>query len=108
MDRIDNSNLIKIGIVVDDIEAAASRYAQLFGLPTPSFSIPDPNSTVTHTPESYTWYRGDYVPARTKFANIQMGPVTVELLEPYDEASPWNEFRQKHGQGVHFITVTVN
>ncbi|REK54658.1 MAG: bleomycin resistance protein [Thermobacillus sp.] len=108
MDRIDNHNPVKIGIVVDDIEAAARKYAELFGIPMPKISVPDPDAPVTHTPDSYTLYRGEYVPARTKFANLQMGPVTVELLEPYDEPSPWNEFRQKHGQGVHFITFTVN
>ncbi|WP_019006601.1 VOC family protein [Cohnella laeviribosi] len=108
MRHIDNHNLVKIGIVVDDIEAAAKKYCELFGIPMPSFSIPDPDAPVAHTEDSYTWYRGENVPARTKFANLQMGPVTVELLEPYDEASPWNEFKQKHGQGVHFITFTVN
>jgi methylmalonyl-CoA/ethylmalonyl-CoA epimerase len=108
MEKIDNNNLVKIGLVVDDIEAAAKKFAELFGIPMPSFSIPDPNAEVTHTEHNYTWYRGENVPARTKFANLQMGPVTVELLEPYDEASPWNEFKQKHGQGVHFITFTVN
>jgi methylmalonyl-CoA/ethylmalonyl-CoA epimerase len=37
-----------------------------------------------------------------------MGPVTLELLEPLDEPSPWSEFKEKHGQGVHFITFTIN
>jgi methylmalonyl-CoA/ethylmalonyl-CoA epimerase len=43
-----------------------------------------------------------------KFAALKMGAVELELLELYDEPSPWNEFKQKHGTGVHFITYTID
>ncbi|MBW7458422.1 VOC family protein [Paenibacillus sepulcri] len=108
MEHIENNNLLKVGIVVDDIEKALKAYCGLFGLAMPEIQTPDPNSVQEHTDNSYTWYRGEYITARTKFANLQMGPVTVELMEPFDEPNPWNEFKQKHGPGVHFITFTVN
>jgi methylmalonyl-CoA/ethylmalonyl-CoA epimerase len=106
--QIDNNQLIKIGIVVDNIEDAAKHYSKLFGIEMPTIQIPDLNHTPEPTENSYTWQRGEMRPTRTKYANMQMGPVTVELLEPYDEPSPWNEFKKKHGQGVHFIAFTVN
>lgn len=109
MEHIENANLIKIGIVTDDIEETARRYCALFNLPMPQIQAPslsDPSSE--QTDDNYTWYRGSRRDTRTKFANLQMGPVTVELLEPLDEPSPWLEFKQKHGPGVHFIAFTVN
>ncbi|UPG63923.1 VOC family protein [Metabacillus endolithicus] len=108
MNNIDNSNLMKIGLVVDDIHAAAKNFSQLFGVEMPEIMLPPEEYTPDPTGETYTIFRGEHVPGRVKLANLQMGPVTVELLEPLDEASPYTEFKQKHGQGVQFITFTVN
>jgi methylmalonyl-CoA/ethylmalonyl-CoA epimerase len=107
MEHIDNRNLIKIGILVDDIEEAAKQYSMLFGMDMPAIRIPDLTRVPQHTESGYTWYRGKFIAGRVKLANMQMGPVTVELLEAYDEPGPWNEFKQQHAQGVHFITFTV-
>ena len=107
MEHIENRNLVKIGIVVEDIEAAARHYAELFGMDMPVIRVPDPAREPKHTDSSYTWYRGKFVPGRVKLANMQLGAVTVELLEACDEESPWNEFRREHAQGVHFITFNV-
>ncbi|MEK3911384.1 VOC family protein [Paenibacillus sp. FSL H7-0331] len=107
MEHIENHNLMKIGIVVDDIEEAARHYAELFGIEMPKIRVPDPDRVPQHTESGYTWYRGKFIRGQVKLANLQMGPVTVELLEAYDEPGPWNEFKQLQGQGVHFITFTV-
>jgi len=99
---------MKIGLVVDDIYVAAKNFSELFGIEMPKIMLPSEDYTPDPTGETYTIFRGEHVPARVKIANLQMGPVTVELLEPLDEASPYTEFKQKHGQGVNFITFTVN
>jgi len=109
VNHIQNANLTKIGLVVDNIEEAVNHYCRLFNLPLPEIQVPKLEEPSTeHTDDNYTWYRGEYRDTRTKFANLQLGPVTVELLEPLDEPSPWNEYKQKHGQGVHFIAFTIN
>lgn len=108
MNKIENNNLMKIGLVVDDIYVAAKNFSELFGIEMPKIMLPPEEYTPDPTGETYTIFRGEHVPARVKIANLQMGPVTVELLEPLDEASPYTEFKQKHGQGVNFITFTVN
>lgn len=109
MEHIDNANLIKIGIIVNDIEAAIDKYCKLFNIPKPHIQIPDAEDrTDQFTERNYTIYRGEKRDTKTKFANLQMGPVTVELMEPFDGPSPWNEYKQKHGQGVHFITFNVD
>ncbi|NHN34001.1 VOC family protein [Paenibacillus agricola] len=107
MEHIENQNLMKIGIVVDNIEEAARQFTELFGMEMPVIRTPDFSKEPQHTESGYTWYRGQFIPGRVKLANLQMGPVTVELLEAYDEPSSWNEFKQQAGQGVHFITFTV-
>lgn len=108
MNSIENNRLVKIGLVVDDIEQAARNFSGLFGVEAPEIIMPPKEYTPDQTGETYTIFRGVHVPARVKLANLQMGPVTIELLEPLDEASPYTEFKKKHGQGVNFITFTVN
>ncbi|MBY0146063.1 VOC family protein [Neobacillus niacini] len=108
MNKIENNTLAKIGLVVKDIDVAAKNFSELFGIEMPNIILPSEEYTPDPTGETYTLFRGEHVPARVKIANLQMGPVTVELLEPIDEASPYTEFKEKHGQGVQFITFTIN
>ena len=91
-----------------DIDVASKNFSELFGIEMPKIILPSEEYTQDPTGETYTMFRGEHVPARVKIANIQMGPVTLELLEPIDEASPYTEFKEKHGQGVQFITFTIN
>ncbi|WP_438347489.1 VOC family protein [Paenibacillus sp. FA6] len=108
MNHISNNHLLKMGIIVDDIEKAAKHYCDLFGMEMPPISVPDPNHSAEPTDSSYTWQRGELRPTRTKMCVLNMGPMVLELLEPYDEPSPWNEFKQAHGTGVHFIMFSVD
>jgi methylmalonyl-CoA/ethylmalonyl-CoA epimerase len=108
LNKIENNTLAKIGLVVKDIDVAAKNFSELFGIEMPNIILPSEEYTPDPTGETYTLFRGEHVPARVKIANLQMGPVTVELLEPIDEASPYTEFKEKHGQGVQFITFTIN
>ena len=108
MNKIENNHLLKIGLVVDDIHEAAKNFSELFGVEMPQIILPPEEVTPDPAGETYTVFRGESAPARVKIANLKMGPVTVELLEPLDEPSPYSEFKQKHGQGVNFITFTVN
>ncbi len=99
---------MKIGLVVNDIYATAKKFSELFGVEMPEIILPPEEYKVDSTGETYTVFRGNHVPARVKIANLQMGSVTLELLEPLNEPSPYTEFKEKHGQGVNFITFTVN
>ena len=102
---ITNNELTKIVHVVGDIESAAARFSALFGTEKPK---------VVHTtppdgsdPRVFTWYRGRNITGRVKLANLKMGPVTVELIEPVDGESPWAEFHQNHGDGIFSLVFTV-
>lgn len=108
MKQMDNNSLIKVGVVVGDIEATAKHYVELFGIEMPQINVPQGEHVPDSTGKTYTLFRGENVGARCKVANIQMGGVTLELLEPIDEPSPYKEFYDKHGNGVLFIGFTIN
>jgi methylmalonyl-CoA/ethylmalonyl-CoA epimerase len=108
LNKIENNNLIKVGLIVDNIDDAAKTFSELFGIPTPEIILPPETFSPDPTGETYTLYQGELVAARTKICNLQMGSVTVELLEPLDEPSPFTDFKEQHGQGIQYITFTVN
>jgi methylmalonyl-CoA/ethylmalonyl-CoA epimerase len=104
MDKI-ATDVVKIGIVVNNIEEAARRYAELFNIEPPAIRIPDPNAPVN--PAAYKLYKGERRQTRIKTAVIKLKPIFIELIEPIDENSPWSDFRDEHGQGVQFVAFHV-
>lgn len=102
---VTSNELTKMVHVVHDIEQAVARFSALFGMDPPQIvhtSPPDGSD-----PKVYTWFRGRNITGRVKLANLQMGPVTVELIEPVDADSPWAEFQRNHGDGVFSLVFTV-
>ena len=97
-----STNVIEhMAIIVKDIEAAKKRYADTFG-------IEEPPTIVTDTADkAHTQYHGQPSEARAKLAFLQMGPIKIELIEPMGGPSTWQEFLDKHGEGVHHIAFTV-
>jgi methylmalonyl-CoA/ethylmalonyl-CoA epimerase len=101
-----SKDLTKIVHVVRDVAKTAERFAGLFGI--------DPAPKVVHTsppdgsdPKIYTWFRGRKITGRVKLANLRMGPVTVELIEPVDAESPWAQFLRDRGEGIFSLVFTV-
>ncbi|MBP1995988.1 VOC family protein [Paenibacillus eucommiae] len=109
MQAISTNKIVKVGIIVNDIEQAVKTYADLFGLKeVPAVRVPksdlppsDPNAP------AYTLYRGEYRNTGCKTALIPMEPIYIELIEPLKQPSPWTEFQEKHGQGVHYLAYNI-
>ncbi len=91
----------QIAIVVRDIEAAAKRYADVFGV-----EVPTPIETGT-ADKTNIRFRGQPTTARAKLAFFKMGQVSLELIEPMGGPSTWKEFLDSHGEGVHHIAFRV-
>ena len=91
----------QIAIVVKDIDQAAKRYADLFGVPVPSVM-----ETATED-KSHIRYHGQPTPARAKLAFFKMGQISLELIEPIGGPSTWKEFLDRHGDGVHHVAFRV-
>jgi catechol 2,3-dioxygenase-like lactoylglutathione lyase family enzyme len=106
MKHLTTRNIVKIGVVVRDIEEAARTYADLFGLEMPQIKVPDFDPGDTETADN--WFRGEYRKTACKTAVIPLEPVYIELIEPLPHPSPWTEFQDRHGQGVHYLAFYVD
>ena len=91
----------QIGLVVRDIEKMAKTYADVFGMDVPNVIITD-TEDIAHTK-----FRGAPTQAQAKLAFLQMGDVSLELIEPIGEPSTWKEFLDEHGEGVHHIAFQI-
>lgn len=94
---------IQINIVVADIEKAAQKWADLLGIPVPPVRE---NNLKTSEEWPYT-YRGEPVPCGLKVCNIEMPGFVLELHQPTGGESSFQEFIEKHGNGVHHLGFEV-
>jgi methylmalonyl-CoA/ethylmalonyl-CoA epimerase len=97
------TNLVtQVGIIVRDIEKSVDAYVDVFGLKErPGISITDTLD------KANTRYMGKPSEARARLAFINMGQVTIELIEPIGGPSTWKDFLDAHGEGVHHIAFVV-
>jgi len=71
---------------------------------TPTFL---PEATITDTFEkAHTQYEGKAT-ARAKLAIFRLENITFELFEPVGKPNTWQEFLEKHGEGVHHPAFSV-
>jgi catechol 2,3-dioxygenase-like lactoylglutathione lyase family enzyme len=98
---VDFKGFIQIGIIVRDIEKSAKAWADLFGIPVPEILVADAGSDTNVT------YRGKKAAYGLKLAVIKAGSWVVELHEPTGGDSTFQEFLDKHGQGVHHLGFEV-
>jgi hypothetical protein len=109
MDKFPTNRIVKIGIVVEDIEKAVKAYADLFDIPLPEIRPPKPaGSPPAEPPEPGrpgTVFRGKPGTDRIKTAVIKLNPVYLELAQPVDDFGPWHEWLKKRGPGVYWIAT---
>lgn len=98
---IDFKGFIQVAIIVEDIEAAAREWAELFQVPVPQIRVDKPS----HNPD--LTYRGEEAYYGLKLAVINAGPFVIELHQPDENPSTFREFLDKHGQGVHHLGFCV-
>jgi methylmalonyl-CoA/ethylmalonyl-CoA epimerase len=91
----------QVGLIVRDIERSIEAYSRVFGVPKPEFIVTDEQEN------AHTRYLGEPTDARAKLAFFDMGQVTLELIEPIDGPSTWQEFLDERGEGVHHIAFFV-
>ncbi len=109
MEGITSKKIVKLGLVVDNVEEAAMYYAKLFGMEMPEIFTPGPETPPDPTGKTYTWFKGSDRKPRCKIAKIYTEPVYLELIEPLpDVPNPFSEFKDRHGQGVYFISFYID
>ena len=97
-DRIMLREIVHICIVVRDVERTAKVFAEKLGIGP--FRI-----RVVHTPSSRASVRSEPVDYTLKFGHARVGPITLELVETLDGKTIYQEFLEKHGEGLHHIAV---
>lgn len=93
--------VVQVGIVVNDIEAASSAWADFFGVEKPQWRLTD------EPEKTHIQYRGAPGKARAKLAFFDAGAINIELIEPNSEPSTWREHLDTYGEGVHHIAFIV-
>jgi catechol 2,3-dioxygenase-like lactoylglutathione lyase family enzyme len=91
----------QVAIIVRDIEKTSKAWAELLGVEVPQWRLTDPAA------EAHTQYRGQGTEARAKLAFFDLGQVKLELIEPVGGPSTWQEFLDRHGEGLHHIAFFV-
>jgi 4-hydroxyphenylpyruvate dioxygenase-like putative hemolysin len=95
------NNVIQIGIVVSDLDRTIEAYRNLLQLKAWNFNHVD-----TATGKGTNFHnKGNPIQARAKIAWVNLGSVELELIEPRDQDSPYAEFLEENGQGVHHIML---
>jgi glyoxalase/bleomycin resistance protein/dioxygenase superfamily protein len=97
-----SQTITQVGIMVQDIDATAQAWAHLLGVPVPDIIITD-TVDIAHTE-----YQQQPTPARAKLAFFPLGQVTLELIEPIDTPSTWNDHLTARGPSLHHIAFQVN
>lgn len=98
---INKNGFIQINIVVADIEKAAKTWANILGIEVPAIH----ENTLTGS-KDYT-YRGREETCGLKVCNIEMPGFVIELHQPTGGESSFQEFLDKHGNGVHHLGFEV-
>lgn len=98
---IPSTHMTQVAIVVRDIERSAKAYAEFFRLPVPQIILTD------GVEKANTRYKGEPTEARAKLAFFNMGSLSLELIEPVGGPSTWQEFLDRHGEGIHHIAFNV-
>lgn len=87
------------GVVVTDVDQAAPKYAELFGVKGPA---PREFKPILFPPE----FTGDR-DSHPKFVMLQLGGSGMEVMTPMGGPSPWRAFYEKYGEGMQHITFTI-
>jgi hypothetical protein len=107
MKPIGNCAIVKIVHVVRDIEAAIDGMVEIFGIPRPEVMRGGAEDRKASGGEFFTVFRGSDSAAPVLLANLKMGAIVMELIQPLDPRTPWGEFLAEKGEGVFSVVYAV-
>jgi len=92
----------QVAIVVNDLQKVVENYWNIFGIgPWDIFSWEAP---LVYERK----YHGKPAWAREKIALTQVGAVQLELVQPVDGDSIYQDFLTEHGEGLHHLNFLVD
>ena len=95
--------IIQVGLIVKNVEKSKVKWAEFLGCQVPA-TVGAGEYEVTQTV-----YKGKKAPkAACKMAFFDVGNnMQMELIEPNGKKSTWQDFLDKHGEGIHHIAFKV-
>ncbi len=100
--KVKCNGINQVAVVVRDIKAAAESYWKILGIGP--WSIFDWEAPLVY---DRTYY-GKAAWAREKIALAQMGDVQIELVQPVDGDSIYQDWLDEHGEGLHHMNFLVD
>jgi len=93
--------LLQVAVIVKDLRQTMRRYWDLFGI--------GPWSIRTYQPPDCTdtYIRGKSQAYTMRLASARIGDVEFELVQPLTGPSPYQEFLDTHGEGLHHVMFVV-
>ena len=92
-------NPIQIGMVVRDLETTLKNLEEILGI--------GPFRVLEFPPEGEEnvkmMYRGKDAPFRAKFCFFDLGNIEIEVIQPLEGETIWDDFLEKKGPGLHHI-----
>jgi methylmalonyl-CoA epimerase len=93
--------ITQIAIVVRDIDKTLTTWSKLLGIVKPAVIVTEDWESTHMT------FKGKPSKAKAKLAFVNMENVQLEFIEPIGRPSTWQEFLDKHGEGIHHIAFQV-
>jgi len=92
-------NIVQIGVVVENVDAAVAKYRELLDLHDWHINYVD-----TGSGKGSNFRKGNApIVAKAKIAWIHVGNVELEIIEPQDEESVYSRFLRDKGPGIHHV-----
>jgi len=100
--KIKVKGINQIGLVVKDLKRTAENYWSILGIGPWDISMLEAPRIYDRT------YYGKPAWAREKMGLVQVGAVQLELLEPVEGDSVYQDFLTEHGEGLHHMNFKVD
>lgn len=100
---IGTKSVVHIAFVVKDIEKTVDNWSRLLGLSKKPdiWNIPGPDVAPTLTNGKPELYKN------CRISVIKLDNLTLEIVQPGDEPSPWKTHLEKHGEGFQHMAFLV-
>ena len=100
---LNSLRVAQVGFIVRDVEMTKQKFAQFLGVPVP------PTVTSGDYAVTQTLVEGQSAPeAACKMAFFNLENIQLELIEPNGVKSTWQDFLDKHGEGIHHIAFGID
>lgn len=88
-----------VGVIVRDVDATVARMERTFGVSIPPATVSGTTTWTGDPAGPQAW--------RVKLTSFQLGTMTLELVEPLDNAGPHRAHLDRFGPGLHHIAFNT-